>query len=60
MLEIAPLVVEDIATRINKGQQTYGRPLTTGDGRDTLWDLYEEMLDAVMYCRKLIAERDGR
>ena len=58
-IEIAPLVVADIAARVVKGQQTYGRALTTHDGRDGLWDAYEEALDLALYLRKEIAERDA-
>jgi hypothetical protein len=55
--EVAPLVVADIAARVAQGQKTYGRPLLTHDGRDSLWDAYEEALDLAIYLRKTILER---
>ena len=58
-VEILPIVVEDLAARVNKGFKTYGRRLESEDGRDTLWDAYEEVLDLALYLRKAIAERDS-
>ena len=59
-VEIAPLVVEDLAARVQRGWKTYGRPLTTHDNRDGLWDAYEEALDLVLYLRKELEERHGK
>ena len=42
------------------GRQRYGVPLTPHNGRDTLRDLYEELLDAAVYTRTLLYERDGK
>lgn len=53
-------VIRDMAGRDAIGLRKYGRPLQPGDGRDTLWDLYEELLDAVVYLRKAIIERDSQ
>jgi hypothetical protein len=56
--EVLPLVLQDITDRVQvRGMATYGRPLTTGDGRDSLWDAYEEVLDLAVYIRKEIEER---
>ena len=38
----------------------YGTGLQTFNGRDALIDLYQELMDAVMYLRQLIAEEDRR
>lgn len=56
--EVARLVHEDIEKRIAKGIAEYGEPLTTHNGRDALWDAYEEALDLAMYLRQAIQERD--
>lgn len=56
--EVLPLVLADITDRVQvRGMATYGKPLTTGDGRDSLWDAYEEILDLAVYIRKEIEER---
>lgn len=57
-MAVAPLVIADIHDRIAQGQRTYGQPLLTGDGRDSLWDAYEEALDLAIYLRKAILERE--
>jgi len=57
---ITALVHTDLEARSAAGLASYGRPFTSHDGRDSLRDLYEEMLDAVQYLRKLIHERDGK
>jgi hypothetical protein len=51
------LVIEDIRARLGVGIQTYGRPLTPHNGRDALWDAYEEALDLACYLRQSIYER---
>lgn len=58
--DIFPLVHADLDARNRKGRETYGGTLRPFDGRDTLQDLYEELLDAAMYVRKSMWERDGR
>lgn len=58
-LSIFEMIQADLEARNQKGLETYGKTLYAHDGRDSLWDLYEELLDAVVYCRKIIAERDG-
>jgi hypothetical protein len=52
------LVLEDMRKRDELGRQRYGTRLQPHNGRDSLRDLYEELLDAVAYTRQLIAERD--
>lgn len=54
---IHALVMADLAERLQKGIRTYGTPLQAGNGRDSLWDLYEELLDAACYIRTEIEER---
>lgn len=56
---IIGLVVRDLFDRAQKGVETYGVPLQPLNGRDALWDLYEELLDAACYVRQAIYERDA-
>ena len=54
--EILPLVQADLAARIERGQEQYGEPLTSLNGRDPLRDAYEEALDLCLYLRQVLAE----
>ena len=54
------LVVRDMMERNQFGIEKYGTPLQPENGRDTLMDLYQELLDAAVYTRTLIYERDGK
>ena len=51
------LVLKDIEERDKLGLGRYGTRLQCNNGRDSLVDLYQELLDAVVYCRQLIEER---
>jgi hypothetical protein len=53
-------VIEDMKRRDNLGIKRYGTTLQAFNGRDTLIDLYEELLDACVYCRQLIYERESK
>ena len=57
--EIAPLVISDLLSRVDKGVRTYGEPLRADNGRDPLRDAYEEALDLCMYLRQAMEERNG-
>ena len=57
-VRILPLVNEDLHKRVAKGSKEYGEPLTTHNGRDALWDAYEEALDLCLYLRQAIEERN--
>lgn len=54
------LVIRDMEQRDATGRAKYGVPLQPHNGRDALIDLYQELLDAAVYCRQAIYERDGR
>lgn len=57
---VFPALLADIQARNLKGVETYGSDLLTHNGRDSLRDLYEEILDAAVYCKQLMMERsDG-
>jgi hypothetical protein len=53
---IAHQLVEDISKRDEFGYKKYGQNLETHDGRPTIWDLYQELLDGVQYARKQLEE----
>lgn len=54
------LVVVDMQARDKVGRERYGTRLQPHNGRDALVDMYQELLDAVVYCRQAIFERDGK
>jgi hypothetical protein len=54
------LVVNDMCQRDRTGQARYGTRLQPFNGRDALRDAYEEMLDAAVYIRQALFERDGK
>ena len=39
-----------------KGMETYGRPLTTFNGRSVGKDIFEELVDSAQYAQQLIME----
>lgn len=49
-------ILDDLDARDRKGYQEYSKDLYTFDGRDTGEDLYEELLDAIVYTKKLRLE----
>lgn len=51
-------VLEDLEERAEFGKDKYDTYLRIFDDRDTLVDLYQELLDATMYCKKLLMERE--
>ena len=56
--DIVDLVQKNLDERRKKGIESYGRPLRAGNGRDALWDAYEEALDLACYLRQAIEERN--
>lgn len=54
------LVIADMKARDQVGRQRYGTPLQPFNGRKALIDLYQELLDAVVYCRQAIYEAEGK
>lgn len=51
------LVMVDMKNRDQLGRLRYGTPLQTFNGRNALWDAYEEALDLAVYLRQEIEER---
>ena len=55
---VADYVLADIELRVQMGLAKYKTKLKTNNGRDALWDAYQEAIDLVMYLRQAILERD--
>ena len=49
-------IVKDMKGRDEKGQKAYGTRLQAFNTRNALLDMYEELLDAVVYCETAIIE----
>lgn len=56
-VEVGALVKQDIEDRIQLGEKRYGERLKTFNGRNALWDAYQEILDLANYLRQLIEEQ---
>ena len=56
---ILGMVLADLTNRALEGKLKYGEPLKAHNGRDALQDLYEELLDAAMYIKQAMVERDS-
>ncbi len=54
------LVIADMQERDRIGTAKYGQRLKAGDGRDSLIDAYQEVLDLAVYLRKAIYEREAQ
>ncbi|MGL4756876.1 MAG: hypothetical protein ACRCXB_31395 [Aeromonadaceae bacterium] len=54
---ILGMVLADLTNRALEGKEKYGEPLLANNGRNALWDLYQELLDAAMYIRQAIEEQ---
>lgn len=52
-------VIEDMRRRDEDGRTKYGVPLQSFNKRRALVDLYQELLDGVVYCRQAIEELEG-
>lgn len=51
-------VLEDIAKREKMGYNKYGKYLTVNTDEDMLNHLYEELLDATVYIKTLLMQRN--
>jgi ribosomal protein S7 len=56
--DIQSQVIVDIEARRQVGIGRYGTALQPFNGRDALRDLYEELIDAAMYVKQLMVERE--
>ena len=53
---ILGMVLADLTNRALEGKEKYGEPLLANNGRNPLWDAYQEALDLAMYLRQAIEE----
>lgn len=56
---VSKVVLGDIVMRVKMGEEKYGTKLMSHNGRDALWDAYQEALDLVFYLRQAIIEADS-
>jgi len=54
--DIATLLKKDIESRAEIGFKKYGQRLLPNNGRNALWDAYQEAIDLCMYLRQKIEE----
>jgi hypothetical protein len=57
---IHELVITDLANRLELGKKRYGQPLRAFNGRRSLQDAYDEVLDLAVYLRQRIEEDAAR
>lgn len=55
---IFPELIKDLEKRNKKGWLTYGKAMTTEDGRNGLQDAYEEAIDLAVYLKKQLLEQE--
>ena len=55
---ILGMVLADLTNRALEGKEKYGEPLLAHNGRNPLWDAYQEALDLAMYLRQAIEEQN--
>lgn len=55
-----PEVLEAIIERKQVGVERYGQALQTNDGRNTLADMVQELLDAIIYAHKGVMESEPK
>lgn len=53
------LVINDIKQRDEMGLKKYNTRLQPFNGRDVLWDAYQEALDLAVYLRQAIYEKEN-
>lgn len=51
-------LIKDIQARNEKGRETYGVEMNPFDGRNSLRDAYEEILDCAAYLKKCLMETE--
>ncbi len=51
-------VIQDLKDRAEMGKAKYGTYLRAHNGRNALWDAYQEALDLVMYLRQKLLEEE--
>jgi ABC-type nitrate/sulfonate/bicarbonate transport system ATPase subunit len=56
---VTDLVIADLQARREGGVKKYGTELKTNNGRIALIDLYQELLDALLYLRQHLEEQNN-
>ena len=57
--DVWKLVINDMIDRRSSGINKYGKPLQAHNGRNSLVDAYQEILDAAVYLRQKIQEEES-
>ena len=53
------LVLQDVLDRKRVGFERYGTMLQANNGRDPVKDMYQELLDALVYGQQVLVEHEG-
>ena len=56
---VLPYVLADLQERAETERKKHGTYLQTMNKRDALWETYQGILDAAIYLRQLILEREA-
>lgn len=59
MVDLWAKILKDMEARRELGLHRYGRPVTICNGRDAGKDLYEELLDALVYQKQQCEEKQA-
>lgn len=54
--DVCELVKQDLEDRIQLGAERYKERLQTFNGRNAMWDAYQEALDLIVYIRQHLEE----
>jgi hypothetical protein len=57
--DVTDLLIAFLRQRAEAGQQKYGRPLQTNNGRDALMDALQESLDLCQYLFQRVLELEA-
>lgn len=58
--DVLPEVIKDLEARSIVGQKKYGTVLQANNNRYALMDLYQELLDGIMYLKQHMMENNGK
>lgn len=56
---ITDAVIGDLLARREHGVRKYGTELQSHNGRDAMVEIYQELIDSVVYVKQLLMERDA-
>ena len=52
-------LIKDIQDRKTFGYGKYGTYLMSNNGRNAIVDMYQELLDALIYCKQILIETEN-